>query len=56
MTVRPETLETNARLVQHFDPRLADLLRFFARVSTTDCVAPVHGTRRLSDYFVRQAA
>ncbi len=41
----------NAALVRPFDRRLSDLLRFFARVSTTDAIAPVRGQQRLADYF-----
>ena len=52
----PRVIELNARLVRPVDRRLSDLLRFFARVSTTDCVAPARGVRQLSAYFTRLAA
>jgi uncharacterized protein YbjT (DUF2867 family) len=54
--VSPVIVEANARLVRPLDPRLSDLLRFFSRVSTTDCVAPARGVRHLEDYFTRLAA
>jgi uncharacterized protein YbjT (DUF2867 family) len=33
------------------NPRLGELLEFGAKVFTSRCVAPHHGTRRLADYF-----
>lgn len=33
------------------NPRLGELLEFAVAVSTTDCVAPCSGRRRLEDYF-----
>jgi len=48
-------LAAQSLLIRPLDRRLSDLLRFFVRVSTTDCVAPAHGTRRLADAF-REAA
>jgi uncharacterized protein YbjT (DUF2867 family) len=41
-----------AKLVGLFHPRLGELMDFFSFVATHDCIAPVHGTRRLSDFFL----
>lgn len=34
-----------------FDPRMGDLMRFAAQVSSSDCIAPAVGSQRLKDYF-----
>jgi uncharacterized protein YbjT (DUF2867 family) len=38
-----------------FNPRLGQFLRFVVLVSTSDCVAPAVGTRRLADAFSQTA-
>lgn len=40
-----------AKLAGLFHPRLGELMEFFSFVATQDCIAPQHGSRRLSDYF-----
>lgn len=40
-----------AALVGLFDRRRGELFAFVARVSTTDCVAPQRGRRRLGEFF-----
>ncbi|MEZ0374161.1 MAG: SDR family oxidoreductase [Candidatus Sericytochromatia bacterium] len=43
-----------AGLIRPFDGRTSDLMRFFAQVATTDCVAPTRGSQKLEDYFRQQ--
>jgi uncharacterized protein YbjT (DUF2867 family) len=45
-----------AVLMRPFHPRMAQLTEFIAALSEGDVVAPVRGTRRLSDYFKELAA
>lgn len=56
MPVPADLIAFNAALVRPLDRRLSDLLRFFARVSTTDAVAPVRGQRTVEDYFASRVA
>ncbi|HYH80647.1 MAG TPA: SDR family oxidoreductase [Longimicrobium sp.] len=49
--VPPAVFRGAAVVAKPFNRRLAALLAFGAEVSVADCVAPVHGTRRLEDYF-----
>jgi uncharacterized protein YbjT (DUF2867 family) len=39
-----------------FQPRIAQLIQFIAALSEHDLVAPVRGTRHLSDYFAERVA
>lgn len=38
-------------LIKPFNPRLANITRFYLAVSQEDCIAPARGSRRISDYF-----
>lgn len=38
-------------LIKPFNPRLANITKFYLAVSREDCVAPVRGSRSISDYF-----
>lgn len=49
-------LELAAMGAAPFHPRLSQLLEFVASLSKEDLVAPVRGTRKLSDYFRARAA
>ena len=40
-----------AKLVSHFNPRIAELMEFFSEVATQDCIAPIEGRRRMADYY-----
>lgn len=44
-----------AALAGFFDPRMGDLMRFAAQVSSTDCIAPAVGQLHLKDYFAELA-
>lgn len=46
-------LLTQSRLVGALNPRLGDLIRFVAEVSTHDAVAPPYGSRRLAESIGR---
>lgn len=41
-----------AKLAGLFHPRLRELMEFFSAVATHDCIAPVHGRKRLSEFFL----
>jgi hypothetical protein len=34
-----------------WNPRIAELTRFFAAAATTNCIAPALGSQRFSDYL-----
>ncbi|MGE3724153.1 MAG: SDR family oxidoreductase [Candidatus Sericytochromatia bacterium] len=44
-----------ASLAGFIDPRMGDLMRFAAQVSSTDCIAPAVGSQKLRDYFAALA-
>ena len=47
-------LKAAAMVAAPFQPRLAQLLEFVAALSENDLIAPVRGTRHLSDYFAER--
>jgi len=49
--VPPGVFRGMAAVTKPFNPRIAALVSFVAAVSTADCVAPAHGSRRLEDFF-----
>jgi uncharacterized protein YbjT (DUF2867 family) len=49
--VRPERMLAAAAVAGLLHPRIGQLMEFAVHVSTTECVAPTRGTRRLTDYF-----
>jgi uncharacterized protein YbjT (DUF2867 family) len=51
-----EVLRTAGWLYQPFNPRVGHLFRFIADILIDDFVAPLHGVRRIGDYFAERAA
>jgi uncharacterized protein YbjT (DUF2867 family) len=51
MRVPPGVFRGAAKMAGWANPRLGELLEFAVKVSTTDCVAPCVGRRRLEDHF-----
>jgi uncharacterized protein YbjT (DUF2867 family) len=56
MRVPPGVFRVGAKLAAPFNPRLGDMFEFVTAVTTTDCIAPALGTRRLEDHFRTLAA
>jgi uncharacterized protein YbjT (DUF2867 family) len=54
-SVPPGIMRAGARVAGVRSKRLRELLEFATEVSTTDCIAPALGTRRLRDYFAEAA-
>jgi uncharacterized protein YbjT (DUF2867 family) len=50
------SMRATAAVARPFNPRLGELLAFVTAVSTTRCVAPAHGARRLGAYLRARAS
>lgn len=50
------SMELGGSVTRIFNQRLGEMLEFVARVATVDCIAPVAGGRKLSDYLNALAA
>ena len=51
-SVPPGVMRLSARFYGRSNARKAELFHFAAAVTTTDCVAPLVGARRLDSYFL----
>ena len=51
MRIPGSLMELGGAVTKIFNPRLGEMLEFVARVATVDCIAPVAGSHKLSDYL-----
>ncbi len=52
----PWLMRTMGTLLWPLQPRLGELMHFFAAVAATSALAPAHGSMRLSEYFAERVA
>jgi uncharacterized protein YbjT (DUF2867 family) len=50
-SISPRLVAAQATAIRRFTPRMSDLLQFLGHVMTHDTIAPLAGSRSLSDFF-----